>query len=389
MVRDDDDIRKVLTKKENENMTSIEKYERMLELAVPEKRSDIPVFPHIITWCGTCAGISQAEMMRDGERWLEAMDKTFAVIGKPDVSMSTFPDDTVFGMGLPACRPGYELGDNELYQFIEKPFFSDASEYQKMLQMGWGAWYGMYMMQIQKPPMQSFDELGARFARLGQNCGRVMGFLAERGIAPLSHTATAPIYDTLSMVRSMEEFIMDLYTEPGPVMDVINRFQPEEDAKTIGMLKSFGGTRVSVYAMRSCAPFVSPAMFEEYVWPALKRSIETYFAAGIRVILHADAQWMPVLPYFTKLPKTSVHFEFDGVTNMFDAYEVVGGGHSMRGDVPSTMFSRGTPDEVSEYCEKLINGLCMKGGVMLGSGCEVPLNAKTECVIAMMESVKK
>lgn len=370
-------------------MTSTEKLERMFNLQPPSERSEIPVFPHIITWCGTAAGITQAEMMRNGEKWLEALDKTFNIIGRPDVCMPSMPDDAVFGMGLPARRPGKELGDQALYQFVETPFFADAGEYKKMLEMGWGSWYGMYLMQIQNPPMQSFEELGARFGRMGQNGGRVAGFLAERGIEPISHSATAPIYDTLSMVRSMQEFILDLYSDPGPIMDVINKFQPEEDQKTIGLLKSIGGTRIAVYAMRSCAPFVSPAMFEEYIWPALKQSIESYHAAGIRVVIHADAQWLPVLEYFTQVPKTSVHFEFDGVTDMFKAYDIIGGWHSMRGDVPATMFTLGTPDEVSEYCEKLITGLCMKGGVMLGSGCEVPLNAKTECVIAMMDSVKK
>lgn len=369
-------------------MESKEKVERMFNLEAPKSRSDIPVFPHIMTWAGTVAGITQAEILQDGNKWLEALDKTYEIIGKPDVSMSAMLDDVVFAMGLPAKRPGKELGENELYQFVETPYFDDESEYEKIKQMGWGNWYAAYIMDIQNPKMTSFDELGARYGLMGQHGGQVLQFLGQRGIEPISHSATAPIYDSLSQIRSMEEFAIDLYTDPDPIMDIIQTHQPEETEKTIGMLKSFGGTRVALYAMRSCAPFISPAGFEEYIWPTLKQMIETYYAAGIRVVMHADASWLPMLPYFKELPKASVHFEFDGDTNMFDAYEIIGGWHSMRGDVPAAMFTFGTPEQVSEYCEKIITGLCVKGGVMLGSGCEVPLNAKPECVIAMMKSVK-
>jgi len=59
----------------------------------------------------------------------------------------------------------------------------------------------------------------------------------------------------------------------------------------------------------------------------------------------------------------------------------------MRGDVPSTMFVYDSPDDVAAYCEKLVN-MGMKGGFMLSSGCEVPMNAKPENVKAMLDAVK-
>ena len=65
----------------------------------------------------------------------------------------------------------------------------------------------------------------------------------------------------------------------------------------------------------------------------------------------------------------------------------LGGWQCIQGDVPATMLMMAQPDEVSEYCEKLIK-MGMNGGLILGSGCEVPMNEKPENVAAMTASVR-
>lgn len=367
-------------------MTSKEKLSRLFACEKPANRADIPVFPMMLTWPGTVAGISQKEMITSTDRFLEALSRTFATIGKPDVAMGSTPGDTIFIMGLPARRPGFELDDNALYQFVETDQFEDEHEYERILQMGWFPWYAQYMCRIQKPPLPGMDAFFGRMAQLGENSGKVIGFLKSQGVEPIFYSATGPIFDTLFMIRSIMPFLMDIAMDSGPIADICNRFTPSVTAQTIDTLKAAGGDRVGIFAMRSSATFISPDMFKEIVWPALKTQIESFWAAGITSIIHADGKWLPMLPFFTELPKHSCHFEFDGDTDMFDAFDILNGWHSFRGDVPASMLAFGTPDEVSEYCEKLIP-LCMRGGVMLGSGCEVPKNAKMECVKAMMDSV--
>ncbi len=328
----------------------------------------------------------QKDIVASPDKWIEAIENTIQVIGKPDVCMPCCPSDTIFNMGLPARLPGRELDDDALYQFVETIYFEE-DEYQKIYNMGWQEWYGKYLMEIQKPPMTSPAQLGAVYQQMGENTGKIAKYIYSKGMVTAFDGATGPIFDSLSMIRSMAEFTCDMYENPGPIMDIIHRDQPKVDEQAIGLCKAHHGTKVTSFAMRSSATFVSPSMFEEYIWPELKASILRFAQAGITYILHADANWLPMLPYFNELPKGCCHIELDGATDIEKAYDILQGSQSIRGDVPSTMFAYGTPDEVAAYCEKLVN-MGMKGGFMLSSGCEIPLNAKVENVKAMVDVLR-
>lgn len=367
-------------------MNSREKYNKMLSLEPYKDRREIPVFPMMLTTCGPIAGKTQAELFQDVSVWLDAMEKTFAVIGTPDVAMPIYPEDVVFAMTLPARRPGKELDENALYQFVEKPYFEDPAEYKRIYEMGWNAWYYSYVASIQNPPM-TLEQVGARYQQLGANVGRIYGHWCQMGIVPAFDATYYPIYDILSLIRSMADFTCDLFDDPGPIMDIVRKYQPQMDEENIQRLKAQGGNRIWNCAMRSASVFASPTMFDEYIWPYMKASILRFWEAGIYTVLHADSNWLPMLHHFTELPKGCCHIELDGATDIFAAYDILQGCQSIRGDVPSTMFAYQTPEEVAAYCEKLVN-MGMKGGFMLSSGCEIPLNAKPENIKAMMDAVK-
>ena len=288
-------------------------------------------------------------------------------------------------MGLPVRIPGRDIGDNDLYQFVEKPFFDDPEEYEKILQMGYQNWKFGYLMAINH--FNSPDQLGARFGQLGANMGKTIGFLIQNGIVPCFETAMAPIYDDLSMIRSMEEFTYDMYDCPEIIMDIISKNQEAADIATIQQAKQTGVQKIGIFAMRSCATFISPEIFEEYVWPHLKQTLLRFHEAGFLSVLHADGNWTPMVKYFTELPKGCLHLELDGDTDIEQAYDTLKGWQTIRGDVPSTLFAFGTPEEVTQYCEKLVK-MGMGGGFMLSSGCEVPLNVKPENFKAFMEVLR-
>ena len=369
-------------------MNSFEKYGKMLSLEPYKDRREIPVFPHMIVSVAPLAGFTQAEVFDEPEKFLEGIDRVVDLVGTFDVSCCVGPCDTVFIEALKSRRPGHELDENACFQFVETPCFDDPeTEYPKIMEMGWDAWYAQHTMSVQHPPMTDPAQLAARWQEFGARAAQGAMHVVQKGMVPWFENAYLPIFDMLWLIRSMEEFIIDLYDDPDPIMDIVNKFQPEQDERTIASMKQAGMTRVASFPMRSSATFMSPAMFEEYSWPSMRDSIKRYADAGITTIIHADGNWLPMLPYFNELPKGCCHFELDGATDIEKAYEILHGHHSLRGDVPATLLAFGTVDEVQEYCEKLVV-MGMGGGFMLSSGCEVPPNAKLENLKAFVNFLK-
>lgn len=368
-------------------MTSAERVANCFDCKPIKDRSEIPVFPHLLSYPGVFAGITQKQMVDEPKKWMEALRITFEHFGYPDLSMGLSLGDVIFAEGLPSRRPGYELSDNEQFQLVESVNM-DHNDYREIIAGGWTPWYNRYMRRIQNPPIKSNLALTIRWIKLGMNGGKVTKFLRGMGVEPISGVAASPVFDTLSLVRSFEEFILDLYEEPDLVKAVIEKANPAVIESTLKNAARTKVKRIQLFTMRSDATAMSPAIFDEFVYPYLKEYVKAFHAAGYKTILHADNNWLPMLDRYLDLPKGSVHFEFDGVTDIFKAAEILGGRHSMRGDVPAIKFAFGTPDEVSQYCERLIAEIGMKGGFVLGSGCEVPMNCKPENLMAMMNAIK-
>jgi len=58
------------------------------------------------------------------------------------------------------------------------------------------------------------------------------------------------------------------------------------------------------------------------------------------------------------------------------------------GDVPASLLSIGTTEDVVAYCEKLIDIVGKDGGFILSTGCECPIDAKFDNVKAMIDTPK-
>jgi len=75
-------------------------------------------------------------------------------------------------------------------------------------------------------------------------------------------------------------------------------------------------------------------------------------------------------------------------TDMFKAKEVLGGHICIQGNVPPTLLEVGSPQDVEEYCKKLIKVCGKSGGFILSAGSAID-QSKPENIKAMVDSAKK
>ena len=369
-------------------MDSFEKLERAIRL---QPTPEIPVYPHIVTFAGRCAGITQAELFSSNKAWLAACDKTFQKVGKPDVVFPMNPLDTAYTESMRVKLPGRELGPDEPFQFVEEEVMQ-VSDYDVIIEKGWSAWNTEFMKKIQNPPLHG--KLGSLkvvwgFIKAGMNTGKNIKYWKQQGMPVMFHTGVAPPFDIFSLSRSLRPFYRDLFDMPDKIKKAVEVGTDAMIAMGIANVKRAKGDRVAMFAMRSSASFLSPKLFDEISFPSIKRMVEGYHKAGLVSVIHCDGNWDRMLPRFLELPRASCVVELDGATDIRKAREVLAGHLCIKGDVHHALLSLGAKEEVEKYCRELIEFMGHDGGFILGSGCEVPINAKPENVAALIAAVRK
>jgi uroporphyrinogen-III decarboxylase len=129
-------------------------------------------------------------------------------------------------------------------------------------------------------------------------------------------------------------------------------------------------------------------IFEQFEWPYLQRYVDAFLSEGLTPWFHFDTDWSLNLPYLKQLPRGKCVCDLDGMTDIFKAKEVLGGHMCISGDVPASLLSLGTPGEVREYCQRLIDEVGKDGGFFLTTGCECPVDARFENVKMMIDVAK-
>jgi Uroporphyrinogen decarboxylase (URO-D) len=374
-------------------MTATERLETAIGLGKPDRVPVIPIYDFFASQYG---GITQQEMFFDLKKADQALEKTIHDLGSIDGQHLSYA-----GIGrilqvifpTPPQLPGVgEIPPDGQFQFLEKSVIG-PDEYQRLQERNSILWL-LDTLKINHPELRNPLGMAKAFGTIGIDTLK-MRISIRRWLKKGVETTVAynipftPMEWISLALRSYNDFILDIFRYPQEIKAASKALMKPLIMQGMAMVLLSGVKRVFIGGTRTSASSISPRQFEEFALPEWQEISEYYVRKGITPFLHFDSDWTAFFPYLKSLPARKCVLNLDGTSDIFKAKEILGDHFCIMGDVPAAMLKLGDPEEVDEYCRRLITELGADGGFILSSGCTVPPDAKPENVKAMLASVHK
>lgn len=371
---------------EASDVSSKERIDAVVALEVPDR---VPVGPLLDHYAAAYTGTSNADLMEDADKRIAAVLATMRDLGPWDLTFAADTARAIFlKLGIPARIrfPGKDIPADEIHQVDEREVMT-AEDYDFVIEAGAAQFQADFRARLY-PELEGpaalplIQSAGADFARDRE--------LIEAAGAQMAVGAYLILpFEYLSYARSLPTFGLDLFDRPDKVKAASRVLCDAATAQAVMLAKMVGVPRVFVGLARTGPTLISPAHFEELVWPILEQIVHTLAGNGLTTVLHCDTSWTRGLHWFRRLPPRTCILELDGTTDILKAKEILGDRMCIMGDVPSTLLAFGTRDEVMDYCRRLIAEIGKGGGFILSSGCSIPANARAENVKALADAADR
>lgn len=173
--------------------------------------------------------------------------------------------------------------------------------------------------------------------------------------------------------RDMEEFSCRLVDEPEAVHAEAAK-RVENAVADAERLRQPGGLDGFAYCADYCfntGPFLSPALFSEFVTPYLKRQTKAVRDLGYYVIKHTDGNIMPILDQLLETEPHALHsLDPQGGVDMAEIKRIAGDKVCLIGNVDCGKMDTGSDEQVAESARyALRHGMPGGGYIFSTSNC--------------------
>lgn len=195
-------------------------------------------------------------------------------------------------------------------------------------------------------------------------------------------TAQAPFDSISDFLRGMHGTMLDIYRQPEKLLQACEKILKDRLERGIPTIQGDNDIPRLLFMglHRGSDGFMSLKQFETFYWPTLKKVTLAVVDAGITPCLFCEGDWTQRLEYLLELPKGECVARLD-LTHIIKAKQVLRGHMCIMGNVPASVLQMGTPQEVKDYCKKIIDFVGEGGGFILSAGSSIdkarPENIKT------------
>ena len=190
--------------------------------------------------------------------------------------------------------------------------------------------------------------------------------------------------DTL---RGTKGILMDMYRRPKDLLAACEAYVPVLIKSIVGASDRTNAPAALYVLHKGADTFMSRAQFEKFYWPTWKQVMLALYEEGITSYLFIEGSYNQRLDYLAEMPEKSLVCHFDK-SDMRRVKEVLSDKFIIAGNVPASLMSAGTTDEVRAYCGDLVDLYADAPAYIMAHGCYFE-NTTDEKLRAFLDSVKK
>lgn len=209
-------------------------------------------------------------------------------------------------------------------------------------------------------------------------CERVAGEVRKEASVGLGHSGP---WNLAMHLRGAEQFLIDSIEDPAFVHALMTF--------TTEVVKSLGDTLIEQgfmpslgEASASCS-LISPQMYRDFILPYHTELCRHFRSRRAMMSLHICGYIDPIIQ--DVLDSGIGILSLDAPSSLEKAVQAAAGNVVIMGNVPTYLFADGTPAEMESAIDGCIQTAATKGGYILASGCEIPLNATKDRIAHFFE----
>ena len=224
-------------------------------------------------------------------------------------------------------------------------------------------------------------------AALGE-IGKLGSTVAAMGFPSMGSNFCKAPFDFLGdTLRGTKGVLTDMFRRPNEVLAACEAYVPVLTRSIINACDQ-GGTPMVMFPLHKGADgFMSQAQFEKFYWPTFKAVMMAFYEEGLTNSLFVEGSYDSRLETIAEMPEKSCHWLFDQ-TDMRKVKETLSDKFSVAGNVPPSLMTTGSVDDLRAYCDNLVELFDDAPGYILGFGCGFEWTTD-EKIRAYQESVLK
>lgn len=372
-----------------------------------EKPDKIPIRPFVAEFTAKYAGFTCQEVTHDYEKAFIAVRKCAA-----DFDWDAVVGNMVYvwtgltqAIGLKYYGvPGIEVPADTGFQYrepSEENAFMEPDEYDALIEDPTGFLYNVWLPRVSEDVSAMGEPTSYRnnlsFVKGGMAMLSYFNAFVPHGellrsesgtVSAISGILKAPLDIIADKMRGYVGLCMDLIERREKVIAACEALMPHLCHVALSGADPDKNVPITIWMHRGCVPFISHNDFNTIYWPTLKPIIEEIWSQGHQVLFYAEGDWNYHLDSFAELPDQSIIYHVDQA-DIMEVHEKLGHKFCISGGLPNFLLSYGTPEDVRNYCKKLIDGVARDGGYIMDASAIVQNDGKVENMKAMTDFTRE